>query len=400
MTAPRPRTTTRDPEDLTRRLTAWLGTRLPGARATAATVPGSNGMSSETLLFDIDHPGPPSPELAAPSPGSRPRTTGVGPDGRGDIPASCALRLAADPAAYTIFPRYDMARQYRTMRLVADRTDLPVPRTLWLEEDPAHLGAPFFVMARAVGRVPPDVMPYTYEGNWLHDATDGERERLEAASVSVLARLHDQVPLSEARFLSSGAGNGTELRRHVEAQRAYYAWVVDGRPPSPVIERGFAWLAENWPSDPGETVLTWGDARIGNIVYGPDFEPSAILDWEMAALGPRELDLGWMVYLHRFFQDLTESSGNRGLPAFLRRDRIEERYERLTGHTPRDMEFHTLYAALRHAVVMLRVAYRQVHFGEVPVPDDADALILHRDTLEAMIAGRYWSGDTALLEGS
>lgn len=145
----RPRTTTRDPEALTRRLTAWLGTRLPGARAVAATVPDSNGMSSETLLFDIEHPEPPSPA--------------AGPE-QGAAPASCALRLAADPAAYTVFPRYDMARQYRTMRLVATHTDLPVPRTLWLEEDPAHLGAPFFVMARADGRVPPDVMPYTYEG--------------------------------------------------------------------------------------------------------------------------------------------------------------------------------------------------------------------------------------------
>ncbi|WP_407288868.1 phosphotransferase family protein [Streptomyces sp. BP-8] len=364
----RPRTTTRDPEELTRRLTAWLGTRLPGARATAATVPDSNGMSSETLLFDIDHPGPPSP----------------------GTPRSCALRLAADPAAYTVFPRYDMARQYRTMRLVAEHTDLPVPRTLWLEEDPAHLGAPFFVMARAGGRVPPDVMPYTYEGNWLHDATDAQRDGLEAASVSVLARLHDQVPVGAAEFLDT-AGTGGALHRHVEAQRAYYAWVVDGRPRSPLIERAFDWLTdpEHWPKDPGETVLTWGDARIGNIVY-EGFEPAAILDWEMAALGPRELDLGWMVYLHRFFQDLTEGGGQRGLPDFLRRDRVESRYARLTGHRPRDMDFHTLYAALRHAIVMLRVAYRQVHFGEVPVPADADALILHRDTLEAMVEGRYW----------
>ncbi|AJT62353.1 hypothetical protein T261_0664 [Streptomyces lydicus] len=381
--APRPRTTTRDPEALARRLTAWLGTRLPGARATHTTVPASNGMSSETLLFDIDRP--------LDGPGNNP-----------DLPfRSCALRLAADPAAYTVFPRYDMARQYRTMRLVADRTDLPVPRTLWLEEDPAHLGAPFFVMERAAGRVPPDVMPYTYEGNWLHDGTDEERERLEAASVSVLARLHDQVPVQEAEFLAddgsgkrsgNGSGNrpGNALQRHVAAQRAYYEWVVDGRPHSPVIERGFAWLAEHWPADPGETVLTWGDARIGNIVYDDSWAPAAVLDWEMAALGPRELDLGWMVYLHRFFQDLTQSSGQPGLPDFLRRDNIEGRYTRLTGHTPRDMEFHTLYAALRQAIVMLRVAYRQVHFGEVPVPADADALILHRDTLEAMLAGRYW----------
>ncbi|MCF3142012.1 phosphotransferase family protein [Streptomyces platensis] len=366
----RPRTTTRDPEALTRRLTAWLGTRLPGARAVAATVPDSNGMSSETLLFDIAHPEPPSP--APPS----------GPE-RAAAPVSCALRLAADPAAYTVFPRYDMPRQYRTMRLVATHTDLPVPRTLWLEEDPAHLGAPFFVMARADGRVPPDVMPYTYEGNWLHDATDAQRDRLEAASVSVLARLHDQVPPAAADFLTT-PGTGSALHRHVEAQRDYYEWVVDGRPRSPLIERGFARLADHWPSDPGETVLNWGDARIGNIVYD-GFEPAAVLDWEMASLGPRELDLGWMIYLHRFFQDLAESGGQRGLPGLLTRDRVESRYAALTGHPPRDMDFHTLYAALRHAIVMLRVAYRQVHFGEMPVPADADALILHRETLEAMI---------------
>lgn len=57
-TAPRPRTTTRDPEELAHRLTAWLDTRLPGAKAVNVTVPASNGMSSETLLFDIEHPEP------------------------------------------------------------------------------------------------------------------------------------------------------------------------------------------------------------------------------------------------------------------------------------------------------------------------------------------------------
>ncbi|WP_331000522.1 protein kinase family protein [Streptomyces luteolifulvus] len=61
-------------------------------------------MSSETLLFAIEHPNRP-----------------------------CALRLAADPAAYTVSPSYDMARQYRTMRLVAEHSDVPVPRVLWLE---------------------------------------------------------------------------------------------------------------------------------------------------------------------------------------------------------------------------------------------------------------------------
>ncbi|MGY0487829.1 phosphotransferase family protein [Streptomyces sp. WG-D5] len=361
---PRPRTSTREPEEVARRLTAWLGRRLPGAKAVNVTVPESNGMSSETLLFDIEHPEPPF--------------------------RACALRLAADPSAYTIFPVYDMPRQYRTMRLAAERTGLPVPRVLWLEEDAGPLGAPFFVMERVAGRVPPDVMPYTYEGNWLHEASDDERERLEETSVEVLARLHDGVPAAEADFLAL-PGEGSPLRRHVESQRAYYAWVVEGRASSPLIESAFGRLEELWPRHEGPAVLNWGDARIGNIIYTADgFEPAAVLDWEMAALAPREVDLGWTVYLHRFFQDLTESFGQDGLPGFLRRDRVEARYARLTGHTPRDMDFYTLYAALRHAVVMLRVAYRQIHFGEATVPADPDTLILHHDSLRAMVQGRYW----------
>ncbi|MET9365341.1 phosphotransferase family protein [Streptomyces sp. NPDC006632] len=362
-TAPRPRTSTRDPEDIGRRLTAWLDERLPGARVTDIRVPSSNGMSSETLLFDIEHP---------------------------DTPVrACALRLAADPDAYTVFPVYDMARQHRVMRLVAEHTDVPVPRVRWLEEDPAPLGAPFFVMDRAEGRVPPDVMPYTYEGNWLHAADDAERARLQDATVGVVARLHDQFPAREAQFLLPD-GKGSALSRHVAAQRDYYAWVVDGLPRSPLIEAAFDWLDAHWPDDAGPSVLTWGDARIGNIIYD-GFEPAAVLDWEMAACGPRELDLGWTVYLHRFFQDLTVSFGQPGLPGFLRREDIERRYTELTGHTPRSMEFHTLYAALRHAVVMLRIAYRQVHFGEAVPPADPDALILHRASLEAMVRGTYWS---------
>ena len=46
-----------------------------------------------------------------------------------------------------------------------------------------------------------------------------------------------------------------------------------------------------------------------------------------------------------------------------------------------------MYAALRHAIVMSRVARRQVLFGEIAMPDDPDDMIMHRPTLEQMLDG-------------
>ncbi|MFC7587591.1 phosphotransferase [Nonomuraea antimicrobica] len=175
------------------------------------------------------------------------------------------------------------------------------------------------------------------------------------------------------------------LRAHVDAQRAYYEWAHGGHR-IPLLERAFARLEATWPDDPGPDVLTWGDARIGNMMFR-DFAPVAVLDWEMAAVGPRELDLSWMIFLHRFFQDLTKDAGLPGLPGFMLRDDVCRTYRELTGHEPRDLDFYELYAALRHGVIMARVWRRRIHFGEQPMPDDPDDLVLHRATIERLLTG-------------
>ena len=48
-----------------------------------------------------------------------------------------------------------------------------------------------------------------------------------------------------------------------------------------------------------------------------DFAPAAVLDWEMAALGPAEVDVGWMIFLHRFFENMTHDYGLPCLDDFL-----------------------------------------------------------------------------------
>jgi len=136
-------------------------------------------------------------------------------------------------------------------------------------------------------------------------------------------------------------------------------------------------------------VLSWGDSRIGNVLYR-DFEPVAILDWEMASLGPPELDVAWLITLHAFFEDVAKTYELPGLPDFLRRDDVAARYEALTGYAPGDLDFYCAYAATRHAIIMSRIGRRSIHFGEAETPADIDELIPHRAMLEAMLAGTYW----------
>lgn len=217
------------------------------------------------------------------------------------------------------------------------------------------------------------------------------QQALQSRAIGVLAELH-RVALTddERHYLRPSAKGATALRRHVEGQREFYAWVCADGCRLPVIERGFDWLESHWPADEGEEVLSWGDSRIGNMLFR-DFAPSAILDWEMAATGPRELDLGWMVYLHHFFQDFTPLVGVPGIPSMMRLDAAAATYEAASGHRPRDLAFYTFYAALRHGIVMSRTARRGILFGEATMPQNPDDLVMHRATLEAMMAGEYWT---------
>jgi aminoglycoside phosphotransferase (APT) family kinase protein len=368
----RPRTSTRDHDDLHRRLVTWLTTKVTDPEVSQLTVPESNGMSSETVLFECTWRDPD----AAASPGAR-------------VTQACAARLVPDPAAVPVFPVYDLARQFRVLRLVGERTAVPVPRTLWLELDPDAIGSPFFVMERVEGVVPPDIMPYPF-GSWLSEAPRADQDRLQDSSVRVLAQLHGaDVSAQDVAFLELDRAGDTALRRHLAEQRSYYEWVVADGARSPLIERTFAWLEDHWPRDEGAPVISWGDARIGNMMFR-DFEPVAVLDWEMVALGPREIDIGWMVYLHRFLDDIALQAGLPGMPHFMRLDDVAQAYARHSGHTPRDLDFFTMYAALRHAIVMSRVARRQVLFGEIEMPEDPDDMIMHRPTLEQMLDGTYW----------
>jgi aminoglycoside phosphotransferase (APT) family kinase protein len=377
----------RDPEALAAGLRRWLAARL-GERA-APEVSGldrssANGLSSETALFDAAWQGADGP-----------------------VTARLVARLEPDIVDTPVFPTYDLGHQVALLRAVAELTSVPVPTVRWWEPDPAWVGAPFFVMDRVDGRVPPDVLPYTFGDNWLFDAPAEDRRRLQDATVAVLAGLHGIEGAAERFAFLDGAAPGTPgpagatpdagavgadgaLRRHVARTRAWYDWSVrTGGLRSTLVEQGFAQLDASWPSPAGDAVLAWGDARIGNVIYD-GFDPVAVLDWEMAALGPRELDVAWLLMGHRVFEGLAGQFELPGLPSFLRVDDVAGEYERLTGHTPHHLDWYGTYAAVQWGVVFLRTGHRQVAHGQLEAPASGDDLLHHRATLAAAVAGAPW----------
>jgi aminoglycoside phosphotransferase (APT) family kinase protein len=347
----------RDLGELADELQAWVDHVVgDDLRVENVGSPG-NGMSSETVLFDLVSEGT-------------------------DARERYAARLAPQGDVYPVFPEYDLDLQARCMTLVRDRTDVPAPEVRWNERDARWLGVPFLVMARIAGEAPPDIPPYVF-GGWLHDATPGQRATLQREAVSVVARVHELNPHNaDLSFLARPQHGASALEQQLGYQRWYYDWARE-HVTYPLIERTFAWLESHWP-DEGEPVLDWGDARIGNMLFR-DFRVVGVLDWEMATVGPREIDVAWMVFLHRFFQDLAQRFEMPGIADFMVRDDVAAHYESLTGHALRALDWYEVFAALRFAIVSVRTSTRGIAYGQMEKPDDPDDLVMFRGLLERML---------------
>ena len=354
----------RDATSVPTQLADWLATLLPpGAEPSVVLHSGidANGMSSETLLLDVTW-------------------TEDGQERRGEYVA----RVAPAEADIPVFPSYELRDQYDAMRIVGERSDVPVPQVRWMEPTGEVLGTPFFLMDRIEGVVPQDVLPYNFGDNWLHDAPLEHQRRLQDSTVEVIAKLH-AIPDAQTTFgfLDPPHPGSTALERNLARTRAWYDFAVADIGRSPLVERGLAWLEANLP-ETTETVLCWGDSRIGNVLY-QEFTPVGVLDWEMAAIGPRELDLSWMVFAHQVFETITGMLELPGMPHFLREEDVVATYEQVTGTRVGDLTWYHVYNGLQWCIVFMRTGYRQIHFGEIERPDDVESLFHCKPLVERLL---------------
>jgi aminoglycoside phosphotransferase (APT) family kinase protein len=309
----------RDFEQTREVLEQWLRHRLGLERVTVRdlVLPDRAGISNETILF--------AAEL------ENDTTTNT---------EELALRISPAPEFQVC--RDPMFGEQARLLQVLHEQGLPVPNVRWFEDDPQWFGRPFFVMDRAHGRVPISEPIYNAEG-WLHDATPAQQRTAWESAVDELVRIN-QVSPDLVRFLPGGTSGFPQV---VDELRAEYAWACAGVA-HPIVDRLWEWLDANAPTDP-PAGLSWGDARLGNVMFDDEFRVVVVMDWELASRGTPIMDLGWWLFF-----DTVHSEAHPRLPGLGDRRETIERWEQGTGISADGVEWYEVLAAVRLATLVIR----------------------------------------------
>ncbi len=296
-------------EGLARWVVAHPG-RVPGVTGPAGAEPvtitgvvhADGGQANETLLVEL----------------------GPGQDGM-------VVRL---PPLDPTFPDYDLAPQAAVQNAVA-AAGVAAPAPALVEDDPSWIGTPFLAMPRVRGDI---AGPAPVFDPYVRDADPARQLLLYNGLIDSLAAIH-AVPWEAAGLDRMVAG--PRLRDLVDYWAAYVEWSSEGDP-LPALAQALDWCGRHVPPE-REAVLLWGDVRLGNLVFDADGRVVAVLDWDLAAVGPREMDLGWHFGLEFMMEELF-GQRVRGFPS---KTTALERYETATGSETRDLPWHEVFALVR-----------------------------------------------------
>ncbi|XDA99012.1 phosphotransferase family protein [Sulfitobacter sp. LCG007] len=282
--------------------------------------------------------------------------------------------LRKKPAGDILPGAHAVEREFRVMRAL-EPTDVPVPRTLWLEEDSRVLGTPFYLMERVEGRVFSDCT--------LPGLTPEERREMYLDFARTLARLHAVRP--EDVDLRDFGRPGDYFSRQIARWTRQYA--EQDRLRIPALDRLAAWLPDNMPPDDGAVCIAHGDFRLGNMLWHPT-EPRvvAVLDWELSTLGHPLADLGFCVIPWHSAPDeygglLGTDWQAGGIPE---RDAFVAEYMAHARCKAPLLAIHVVFALFRFSVIFVGIANRAAQGNAASAQAAALAPLAERFALRAL----------------
>lgn len=245
---------------------------------------------------------------------------------------------------------HDMGREFQVISALAP-TPVPVPDAFALCEDPAVIGAPFYVMERVDG------VAYRHVDQ-LRPLGAAATERMVDSMIDVMAALHSVDPESV------GLGSFGRPEGFVERQVRRWGRQLDGSrsralPDADRLLRRLSDAAAARRPIPVQSGIVHGDYRLDNLLVA-DGEVRAVIDWEMATLGDPLTDLALLVVYTR----MPEISNGVGVatastaPGYPSVEHQLARYEHATGRPVGDLDLHLGLAHLKLAVILEGIHYR------------------------------------------
>jgi aminoglycoside phosphotransferase (APT) family kinase protein len=232
------------------------------------------------------------------------------------------LILRLPPAAGAMLDGHDVIGQARIYRALGETPGAPpVPRIVVIEEDPAVLGAPFFLMGRVAGESVHDIEMQ----DWFTQAPDSVREQMCRDWVSVFGNLAKLAPLD---VLGAPVAPEDDLRMW---QR--FAVAAECPQLADLIDR----LLKVSAPISGAPAVIQGDSKLSNLMW-QNYGITAVLDWEMSLNGEPLADLGYMLYL--FESEFHAATRAPKLPGMLKRNEVIALWEEVSGRSADGILWH------------------------------------------------------------
>jgi aminoglycoside phosphotransferase (APT) family kinase protein len=264
-----------------------------------------------------------------------------------------------------LFFDIDLGFQWTVMEAMTAHSAVPVPPLTFSSFDRSVTGSRFFVMEKVEGRVPPNGPSY-HESGWVSELTPGQRSVMTDNALQQLVRVHSLDWRDGFAFLDLANRGSTGLEQQLTYIEDWYRWAAKGRS-FPVLEAALAYLREHRPADAVDGV-TWGDARVGNMIFADDLSVAAVLDWEMAALGPPEMDVAWWILFEEVFTSCQGIPRADGIPAA---DELRERYVAFGGRPMGDLFYYEILGWVRLILTCVRMMAPNVEDDPEVLADQA-----------------------------
>ena len=252
--------------------------------------------------------------------------------------------LRRKPSGNLLPSAHAVDREYRVITALRG-AGLPVPAAFGYCDDPAFVGAPFYVMEFVAGRI--------FFDPRLPDVPAAERRALYDSMNDAIARLHG-VDHAAAGLADYGRP-GNYMARQIDRWTRQYR--NSETRPIPAMERLIGWLPRRLAeADDPATAVVHGDFRLDNLVFHPS-EPRvvAILDWELSTLGSPLSDFAYNVMAWRIPPSVFRGLAGCDLAAAGIPGEAEyvEAYCRRTGRAApiADLDFHIAFNLFRLAAI-------------------------------------------------